>query len=150
MTAIQSTQGIVAFLDILGYQNFIDNNNVKKAVEILDNVFANLKEAVIEDCNKLWTKSDKGLAIFENVKIQTLSDSIIIHLANSGKTSSWRDWTIVFLTVRIVQRRLFDNGFPSRGAVASGEYFFRDGFLVGLPFMDAYRWTQKLEFAGVV
>ena len=47
--AIKPTRGIVAFLDILGYQNFIENNNVEKAVEILMRAFDGLKDVVLQD-----------------------------------------------------------------------------------------------------
>jgi hypothetical protein len=148
---MEPIQGIVAFLDVLGYQNFIDNNSVGKAVEILTNVFTGLKEASVEDYKTRWVKP--GVAAkrrFEDVFIQTLSDSIIFHFQTPKGSIPISDWMTFLQIVRVTQRRLFDNGFPARGAVACGQYYFRDGFLVGRPFMEAYRLTQSLEFAGVV
>jgi len=148
---MKATQGIVAFLDILGYQNFIDNNSVEMAVDILTKVFTGLKEASLSDYKNKWAKSGSpARRRFEDVIIQTLSDSIIIHLSTPQEAVSVDDWMTMLQTVRMIHRRLFDNGFPSRGTVASGQYFFRDGFLVGRPFMDSYRLTQSLEFASVV
>jgi hypothetical protein len=146
---MEATNGIIAFLDILGYQNFIDNNSVEKAVDILTKVFSGLKEAVAEDY-KNWFKSPAPIGRVERVVIQTLSDSIIFHLPGERGATSVADWVTLLQAVRITQRRLFENGFPARGTVASGEYFFGNGFLVGRPFMDAFRLTQSLEFAGVV
>ena len=146
---MEATEGIVAFLDILGYQNFIDNNSVEKAVDILTKVFSGLKEAVAEDYKK-WFPRSSSTTLVDSVKVQTLSDSIIFHLAIGPKATSTLNWATLLQTVRITQRRLFDNGFPSRGTIASGRFFFGNGFLVGRPFMDAFRLTQSLEFAGVV
>jgi len=73
---------------------------------------------------------------------------LILHFPIQGDTFPTRDWLTFLQTTRVIQRRLFDNGFPSRGAIASGKYFFRDGFLVGRPFMDTYRLSQNLEFVG--
>jgi hypothetical protein len=147
---MKPTNGLVAFLDILGYQNFIDNNSVEKAVDILAEVFNGLKDAVIEDYRNSWIKqASESNKRFEDVTIQTLSDSIILHFPIEGKNFPMRDWLTLLQTARVIQRRLFDNGFPSRGAIASGKYFFRDGFLVGRPFMDAYRLSQSLEFVSI-
>ena len=147
---MEATEGLVGFLDILGYQNFIDNNSVEKAVDILSNVFKGLKEAVVNDYRSTWAGPAAANKRFEDVIIQTLSDTIIFHLATPEQDILISDWMTLLQTVRVTQRRLFDNGFPSRGTVASGKFFFGDGFLVGKPFMDAYRLTQSLEFAGVV
>src|ERR1039457_6495452 len=110
---MKSTQGLVAFLDILGYQNFIDNNSVEKAVEILDKVFTGLKDAVIEDYRNSWIQreSEKNKR-FEDVTIQTLSDSIILHFPIQGTNFPMSDWRTLLQTTRVIQRRLFDNGFP--------------------------------------
>ena len=119
---MKPTQGLVAFIDILGYQNFIDNNSVEKAVDILTEVFTGLKDAVIEDYRNSWIKRpDETNKRFEDVTIQTLSDSIILHFPARGAMFPMRDWLTFLQTTRVIQRRLFDNGFPSRGAIASGE-----------------------------
>lgn len=144
-----STFGLVGFYDILGYQNFIDNNSVEKAVEILNGVFTGLKAAVIQDYQNTWSgKASNARRRFDDVVIQTLSDSIILHLPVKQPEFPMSDWLTFLQTSRVIQRRLFDNGFPSRGAIATGKYYCRDGFLVGRPFMDAYRLSQSLEFSG--
>jgi hypothetical protein len=150
IAAMKAIQGIVAFVDVLGYQNFIDNNDVGKAVEVLTKVFKGLKEAAVKEYSEKWTSSAAPKRRFEDVVIQTLSDSIIFYLETPERAIRVGDWITFFQLVRVTQRRLFDNGFPSRGAVASGDYYCSAGFLVGRPFMDAYRLTQSLEFAGVV
>jgi hypothetical protein len=139
---MEATEGLVAFLDILGYQNFIDNSSVEKAVDILTDVFSGLKEAVAEDY-KNWFKSPPSDSLVQQVVIQTLSDSIIFHFSTKPKATSVAGWMTLLQAVRITQRRLFDSGFPSRGTVASGKYFFGNGFLVGKPFMNAFRLTLQ-------
>lgn len=142
--------GIVGFLDILGYQNFIDNNDVSKAVAILAHVFTDLKDAVLERLQENWVKLEKkGAEAFSRLSIHTLSDSTILHLPSTAKSDPALDWLIMLTTSRIIQRRLFDNGFPSRGGISSGKYYFKDGFLIGKPFMEAYRLSQQLEFASI-
>lgn len=147
---MKPTPGIVAIIDLLGYQNFVDNNNASDAVTILQDVFSNLKEAVISDYTATWTKATQpDILRFEHLVIQTFSDTIVIHIPfEEKKQKQPLTWLAILQTVRILQRRLFERGFPSRGAIDCGEYFFDNNFLVGKPFMDAYRLGQQLELAG--
>jgi hypothetical protein len=148
---MKSNNGIVAFLDILGYQNFIDRNDVSVAVAILNDAFANLKELVAEDFKTNWTKVTNNAGLFfDKLIIQTLSDSIILHLPveDDDPTALAFSWATILQCVRVLQRRLFDRGFPSRGAISVGEYYFAEGFLVGKPFMEAYRLSQSLDLAA--
>jgi hypothetical protein len=148
---MNSKNGITGFIDILGYQNFIAKNRVSAAVDIISSSLFNLKENVISEINDENKGKISSAVTFDLLHIQTLSDSIIIHypLDELSGFDLLIMWSAVLNFVRRLHQRLWNEGFPSRGAIDYGEYFFEQGFMVGKPFMEAYQLSQRLELAAV-
>lgn len=121
----------VAFLDILGFSNFVRQNSHEDVVAIYQTFFrpsidfslAEVAEQRIDD--SLWLKSITDSENYEDLapkldnvilNCMTISDSIV--LTTSG--AELRDLLTLIATVRNFMAKSLYFGFPLRGAIAEG------------------------------
>lgn len=159
--AIES--GLVAFFDILGYQNIIQNNEIERVSSLISGTLTKLpelvkksvKEQLNKDLQSLSESSRENLDTKYLSKIETrlISDSIlssvVFKLDPKSIASSLQCWLFLLYVARLV-REMFNIGLPVRGAIGFGKFFIEGQCFAGMPIIDCYRIAQQLEFSGVV
>ena len=158
--------GMVAFLDILGYGNL-----AKTASEsVIFDVMSALKQAQDETA-KLTPELDLpedllvqlGMCDIDDVKLINISDSIILHSRNlfaipfGPKGAERMKICEAFAVYRFVKLCkhiwgiLFERGLPLRGAIAFGTFYWNhETMLAGQPFIEAHDESESLSFSGLI
>lgn len=160
----------VAFLDILGFSNFIRENSHAGVITAYQAIFRSLIDFTLAEVaeqiseKSLWLKSmgdpeniDDLEPKLDNVTINcvTMSDSII--LSTSG--CDFKDFLVLIATVRNLMARTLYFGFPLRGAIAQGMLTL-DGDvpsagsnithyqMLGLPIVEAANLEKQQNWSG--
>lgn len=149
--------GFVGFFDISGYGSFLESGITEvtfKVIEILANLSQSdgvLRKALLGHCGI-------GLSLVPDLEWEldritplVVSDSIILRSAYDEtrdvlKKSS-QAATFV-MAASVFQRAMFEEGLPVRGAIAFGDFVFRENVFAGKPIIDAHKAGQTLNMAG--
>jgi hypothetical protein len=152
--------GLVAFFDILGYQNFLENNEPEIAAEKISEFLKSLSrfkgEQFLEIVRK--TISDRNevvdyiKTINEKINYLSISDAILLTLEadkNEGKQIYLFNSAIFLAYCTILHKELFVYGLPTRGAIEYGEYILIDNqMFAGRPIVNAYRTAMELNLSA--
>jgi hypothetical protein len=152
--------GFVGFLDILGYREFLRNNDIQLVVTIIKSLLVPMPKMVgqqllghFEDIEVSGTTDRK----IKKVAIKTFKDS-----HNKIKTLIISDTIILTMpadpievfgfvfTISYLLRHSFDAGLPLRGAIDYGEFFIEDNVFAGKPFVESYELSNRLALSGCV
>lgn len=158
--------GMVAFLDILGYKQIAETDSES----VIQEVMGVLKQAQ-DDAVKLMSEIDlpeEPRFSFmgydsEDIKLINISDSIILHdrfsdallIGSNARESkelddSFRIYRFI-LFCRKVWGALFERGLPPRGAISIGTFYWNhETMLAGRPIVEAYKTSESLSFSGLV
>lgn len=148
--------GVIAYFDILGYQNFLENNNSASdtALKVLDFI-RNHPSRVAQAQSSLWRVEAPTVKqeIINGCKSLILSDTIIISiLYPESADENWKFWAMSYLMA--VAGTLFGDmfiyGLPMRGVIIEGDFVFVDTCMAGKAIVDAHRLCQSLDFSGIV
>lgn len=139
-------QGLVAFIDVLGFAKeivenwgIIENNPLDKLLELKENLPFHSKELTISE------SETKGRRIYP-CRVQTISDSIIVSFGFDEKPVYGDIFlaTISFFdTISKIWRNAIDAGFTVRGAADWGAVFWNDKEIIGPSFINAYSLEQN-------
>ncbi len=138
---IEVKSGYVAFFDILGYREMTSQQDFKTVIEVL--------QQAKTDAEKLISAAR---AATENLDYElfTFGDSMIVFCAIKNELSPLEADRIFPIYLRSLFARMFNRGMPMRGAIAKGEFYFKDKSYAGRPLNEAYEYANSLEFAGCV
>ena len=144
-------KGIVAMLDILGYSSLIENNDVgENTAKILD-IINSLPKNEVE---KRYQKYDreKLKEVVSSISYLVFSDTILLTIEVDEKHNTLKGiyWGVALQTLSNLFKSFLDNGLPLRGAVSYGEYITRDFCFAGKPIINAYRFGNTLNSAGIL
>jgi len=111
----------IAYLDILGFKDLVENNTHDRLFELYDKVFSQIialslsngRAKVLDDGNK---KTFHIETEFIKVNCVTISDSFIIWTDDNSMTS----FTHIVEVVRTMLNYIFKTGIPLRGAIVEG------------------------------
>ena len=149
-------KGVVAFFDILGYQNIIDNNEIEKVSKIITDILK-VAPSKSKDSLRSISKDETKKKIINNAlsSIDTIliSDSLLSHFEFDvdGADDSNNLELILFIGyLSQLTRMLFVEGLPIRGSICFGDFFVDEQCIAGKPIIDAYRLSESLDFSGVV
>jgi len=160
MSSESVTKGQVAFFDILGYKNIINNNKIESVAELIScelleipnrvHKFIRKKfSALLEDNKKALDNLDEKLSVV------LISDSILLTLnidkngyGDSEKTI-W-SWLIFIIACRKLMTTMFEQGLPVKGAIDCGQFFVKDHCFAGKTIVNAYDLANDLELSGCV
>jgi hypothetical protein len=146
--------GLLAYFDILGYQNFILHSNIQLMAKIIHEVILPVPDFVRNEIAKklaigdaAWTAEVMAKCIGKPVVI---SDSIVwdISFKPSLKEGKYPQWLLFIGGCCHLQRLMFDQGLPLRGAISYGEYYIEKGCFAGKPVVDAHGVSSKLDLVG--
>jgi hypothetical protein len=150
----QQETGLIAFFDILGYQNIIDNNDISEVAQLIDNLLVDLPNKAKEKSKWFGEGIPKEEDVLSDLYTMVISDSIII-AKPMPKTFS-EDWGFTYLTwvfgkyCESLLDFAFENGLPLRGAIDYGEYYLNRNCFAGKPIIDCYRMSHMLNFSGCI
>lgn len=152
-----ANSGFVGFLDILGYQNIIENNEIEKVSRIISDILIKMPDIVRNEMTKPFSAEYQGSihSVIDEIQFRLISDSLI--LAIKIDESHTRDpvrtnlRSVLFLDyVTILSRILFESGLPVRGVVDFGDFFLLDHCFAGIPLINCYKLSTKLQLSGVI
>jgi hypothetical protein len=139
-----SQTGFIGFFDLLGYKEFIRNNQLKEVAQKVRDILRVCRTSKIlnEGIEHLF-----GNHFCEHV---IFSDTILIY----SNTTSDPSATLFTSFCTSLVNGLFRAGYPVRGALASGEFYVEvkqaSICLAGAPIVEAYELADCLDFAGCV
>ncbi len=133
------TNRYVAFLDILGFKDYVLRNSIRA-------VYSRLKSlnALRPDNDDKEFESETG----KRIKFTIFSDSIFIFSKDDDYISLRHFLTYVKRVVRVALRKEI----PLKGAIAYGKIVVDDkqNLFCGQPIIDAYLLEEDLQYMGVV
>lgn len=151
----------IAFLDILGFKDLIENNKIEKLEELYDRLQASVMYsfAVSNPEQRLKNKKNELPSIKEtNLNSLVISDSIIIWTDDDSQGS----FLELILAVKYFMFFSMQSGFPLRGGISCGELLVKNGIhekspkfnsyttILGLSLTRAYILENKSEWSGCV
>ena len=135
---IEVKSGYVAFFDILGYREMTSRADFEKVVGAL--------EEAIKDAEALLDRKQ-----MDNCELFSFGDSMILFCAGNSEDETLTTALMQLpIFARVLFSRMFKRGMPIRGAIAKGEFYFKDNCYAGKPLNEAYEFANSLEFSGVV
>jgi hypothetical protein len=145
--------GLLAFFDILGYQNFILHSSIQQSAWIIHEVILKMPSLVRKAVIDKYSSVDRTFA--EELekcmsKPVIISDSIVWGFSfNPSLIERIQvQWLVFIEACCYLQRQMFDQGLPLRGAISYGEYFIEEGCLAGKPVVEAHDVGNKLDLVG--
>lgn len=149
--------GVVAFFDILGYQNIILNNNIEDAATLVADVVISIPGTITDELQGfVWGKrkpSRLSSTVLKEIEWYMFSDTVFAFLPvgdrQTTQSAQFR-WMLFLGWCTLLQRRLFDAGLPVRGAIDSGRFFVRGNCFVGHPIVRAYRASETQDWSGCI
>lgn len=145
---------IVAFLDILGFKNVIENETTKKESQEFEIVkYTNLIEILEDDfCigqNKTLKQIKRKDTYFKNTQVTLFSDSVVISkLYDENSIDNQLDCLLRDLYNVIYNS--YALGFSIRGGIACGDMIHTDKYMFGPAFNKAYSLEQKAIYPRVI
>ena len=158
-------QGLIAFLDMLGYQNIIDNNDIERISELVSRNLSQLPSAVRQYMQDGLAKAAKGTHdpqtvtrtttdCLQDIEYRLVSDSILLALPMANYQThpvhTWLAWKLFLNYASRLCAAMFDMGLPVRGAVDYGRFLLDGHCFAGRPIVECYRLSARLDFAGLV
>jgi hypothetical protein len=144
--------GLVAFFDILGYQNFLVNNEPKIAAEKISEFIKHLKDFRSETFVNIFKKKNRAWIkpLLKKFVYLIISDAILLTLEADRANKDYVDYQKVFLIYcsRLL-KQLFVYGLPLRGAIEYGEYILIENrMFAGHPIVKAYQAAMDLDLSA--
>ncbi|MCT7508763.1 hypothetical protein N5U26_00160 [Aliarcobacter cryaerophilus] len=139
---IKYEDSFVAFLDILGFTNFVKNGNTDKIntyLERVDEMISNLKINI------------KSISYCNNINFIVISDSIIISIPKNN-INDIDILRALCLSIYSLQGYLALADIWLRGAISSGETYFNDEKkqIIGKGYINAYLLESKISNPQVI
>jgi hypothetical protein len=142
----ESSYGLVAFFDILGYRQIITNNEIREAALIVKRILQK-----VTDLQEAADGFEKRYQFLPAPKYLVFSDSILVYTSYSSNQATRKSQAGAFAACCMALcRDLLEEGLPARGAIARGEFFIEKNSFVGKPIVEAYELANALELSGCV
>lgn len=147
-TASETKQGLVAFFDILGYQNIIDKNTIGPVSKIIGEILLVLPNAVRKKVKARFGRRFSNLIseLFKDLEVRLISDSILLSYPFEKDASPLNTLIQILMFIKYTEELLkftFINGLPMRGAIDVGEFFLIRECFAGKPIIECYRLGQS-------
>jgi|ERR1017187_1721200 hypothetical protein len=146
---IEAREGVVAFFDILGFENYLRNDPEVRSKEALQ-ILLGIKEE-----GPKWVKKRLSYQFLDSVRWNTFSDTILLTIPypNDGEKIEKRKkecWLAILMSSVVLMKRMFDYGLPVRGAVSFGKFFIheKEPLFAGAPFFYAHSLAGKLNLSA--
>jgi hypothetical protein len=144
-------EGFIGFFDILGYQNFMENNDLTEPLIEIVNKIQSINEKVRLDF--FGKEKPEGFyQMAEKINSISLSDTVIFHMECDYLNAKDRflAFFVFCLMCNQLQKIMFEFGLPLRGVIDSGKYYIEEKLIAGKIFMKAFTINKDLEIATCV
>lgn len=147
MEEAKTQDGLIGFFDILGYQSFLENNDVETAVvevlNTLNNIGTTVNSRIMRSLGELDERDNE---ILDKIQWRVFSDTIL--LAMEWKEPNLYEWVVFSLAAIRLCRHMFDFGLPLPGAIKNGKYVISEFCFAGRVMVDAHNSEKRLNLAG--
>ncbi|NQU05910.1 MAG: hypothetical protein HQ568_07440 [Calditrichaeota bacterium] len=155
MNKPKTQEGIVGFFDILGYSNFLENNEPEDAAIIIKKVLLDLNTDLANHILNMLPgeELERGRIILQSLKPLVFSDTILYTLPYTEDMDDLHKLTLWLLFTNhsiVLYRHLFDLGLSIRGSISFGKFFIEEYCFAGQNIVDSYKRTQSLDLSIVV
>lgn len=155
---LTSQQGFVAFLDILGYQSFLEKNPAVDSALAVLKIINDIPAQQGSEFGESWMKNETNLKdiaaeVQNSCRHLIFSDTIVISVTHPEDASQkWQRAALAYICMfsARVAGVMFMNGLPVRGAIAKGSFVSVESCLAGSAVVSAYRLCSELDYSGVV
>lgn len=148
--------GVIAYFDILGYQNLLLNNEPEEVADKVISRLTSLNATVTAEIKSKFPKlvENKRInPILDATQWLVFSDTILFTNAFDPKEDikdTVLRWFVILKFCAHVQAYMFNNGIPIRGAITYGKYMVKDLCFAGRPIIEVYQLANRLELSAVV
>lgn len=151
----KSQKGIVAFLDILGYANFLQNNEPDNAAFKVLSTLNTVPDSVAEILKSYLNRERNRGRVFkvvDEMKWLIFSDTIVLALPyNTDKDDEMSfKWAVAGVSLIILYKHFFDYGLPLRGCVSFGDFLVLKNCFAGRPLIKAYQESNLMDISIIV
>lgn len=147
MEETQIHTGLVGFFDILGYQTFLENNDVETAtsevINVINDIGGTVKTSLL---GVMKAPTHKDTKIVEGIQWLVFSDSILMLMEWADDNTY--EWGIFTAAAIKLCRQMFEFGLPLRGAIKKGKYLVSRSCFAGRTIIEAYRTEMSLDLAA--
>ncbi|MEW6358924.1 MAG: hypothetical protein AB1696_21510 [Planctomycetota bacterium] len=154
MAEVQTTEGIVGFFDILGYENLLENNEPE---DVLKNVISAIEQVPSETIRNISgglnsPRFGNSRAVINELDWLAFSDTILLTMPyeSDDDTGKALKWVVFLLASEKLMQLMWIKGLPLRGAVDIGRFVVKGNFFAGRPIVEAYRMSHSLDLAAAV
>jgi len=150
--------GLVAFFDILGYQNLLERNEPEAIAEDVLPMLTDIGQTVSDALRRIVRKNEDDPvpdhigSIIAGMNWLVFSDTVLLTLPlnDSDPRLRYFEFTTFFMACIGLQGALFMAGLPARGAIDFGKFFVKGTCFAGRTIVNAYRLSETLEIAACV
>ena len=150
--------GIICIFDILGYKSFLQNNSVFKCADNINNIILKLPEDVKNHFIGLFEKIEKfkiyipkiDTFLSEKFNFVIVSDTILLVFDLSEIEDFDFSVFIALVYARLFQEVSFKNGFPMRGCLDVGSFYFNNNIFAGDTIVNSFKEAETINFSGLV
>jgi hypothetical protein len=150
--------GIVCFLDILGYKSLIINNTIEECAKIIKEILKDLPKEVLDEIMKETKEkiSAETVKLIEkiisptNCTVIMISDSILVLFDLENELCFEDNFGVALAYIRKLFTKSFEVGLPMRGCIDIGSYYYNDNLFAGKSIADTYAECSRLDFSGIV
>lgn len=146
--------GIIAVFDVLGFKSFCEHNSNQAVANGVLDAIVSLPTAVTELVSSGLSggnprEKDASARLMDKVQWQILSDTIVASLQVDEDTQS-TSFVVFLMTCAVLNRTMFEQGLPVRGAIHWGETYWGNGCVAGKALVHAIEQANTLEAACTV
>jgi len=134
----------IAYMDILGYSDYIEKNpdKVNEFLSIITTAIKKIKRNV----ESLTNIGKDGFKVDINIKYKTFSDNVLLCLVQREGENEMSRLIPFLISVASIQRGLIiEHGLLMRGGVTIGDLFINDDFVFGKGLIDVVNLEKQAE-----
>lgn len=152
MERLETRRGFVAFLDILGYANILENNSPEYIANEVFKILADARQFTQEYLPRITDFPAVKKFDYNLINFISFSDSILVSvdMRNIPEKDMVNCIFVYLLYCSFISRMMHENGLPVRGGIDFGEYIMVNNFIAGLPIIEGYKLGCKVELEGIV
>ena len=150
-------KGLIAFIDILGYQSFLENNSATDSARSVLKLVTDLPRTVDARNRQKWQgfwKDKQDAQFYSDIKVEHLifSDTIVLLHSYAPEEAETDPYKFIYFSLLSTElmAELFIAGLPSRGVIHEGEFINEGTCFAGRGIVEAYRACAELDFSGLV
>jgi hypothetical protein len=150
--------GLICVFDILGYKNFLKNNSVFDCAEKIKEIIANIPNNVKNELFGIIERKNEFKILIPNIDafinnnlhFVIVSDTIIL-VFDINDVEKYDFYLFIALTyIRLFQENSFEKGFPLRGCIDIGSFYYYNNIFAGDTIVNSFQEAENLNFSGLI